>query len=74
MHGYKNQYQISKLYKKNDILILPSAYETWGLVVNEAMAAGLPCIVSNKVGCRYDLVKNGKTGLYKIFTFFNYRW
>ena len=62
LHGYKNQYQISKLYKKNDILILPSAYETWGLVVNEAMAAGLPCIVSNKVGCRYDLVKNGKTG------------
>jgi len=43
--------------------VLPSAFqETWGLVVNEAMASGLPAIVSDKVGCAPDLVIAGVTG------------
>jgi glycosyltransferase involved in cell wall biosynthesis len=41
-----------------DCLVLPSdAKETWGLVVNEAMASGLSCVVSNACGCAEDLVK-----------------
>ena len=51
-----------KEYKLGNILILPSKYEPWGLVVNEAMSAGLPVIVSDKVGARYDLVDNKNTG------------
>ena len=38
-------------------------FEPWGLVVNEAMAAGLPVIASERVGCVDDLVVDGKTGV-----------
>jgi glycosyltransferase involved in cell wall biosynthesis len=61
--GFQNQTQIARLYGIADCLVLPSdSGETWGLVVNEALAAGLPCIVSDRVGCGPDLVENGKTG------------
>jgi glycosyltransferase involved in cell wall biosynthesis len=46
-----------------DVAVLPSTFEPWGLVVNEAMAAGLPVIASNRVGCRADLVRQDQTGL-----------
>ena len=47
-----------------DLFALPSRglYETWGLAVNEAMHMGLPCLVSNRVGCQQDLVTDGGTG------------
>ena len=55
--GFMNQTEISRAYVAADCLVLPSgATETWGLVVNEAMASGLPCIVSNACGCAEDLV------------------
>ena len=61
--GFQNQTEIARLYGIADCLVLPSdSGETWGLVVNEALAAGLPCIVSDRVGCGPDLVENGKTG------------
>jgi glycosyltransferase involved in cell wall biosynthesis len=41
--------------------VLPSD-ETWGLVVNEALATGLPCVVADRVGCAPDLVTPGETG------------
>src|SRR5580704_16308654 len=46
-----------------DLLVLPSLFEPWGLVVNEAMACGLPIIVSDRVGCADDLIRHGETGL-----------
>ncbi len=46
-------------------LILPSTSDQWGLVVNEAMAAGLPVLVSTRCGCAPDLVREGDNG----FTF-----
>jgi glycosyltransferase involved in cell wall biosynthesis len=51
-------------YLLADIFVLPSrgAYETWGLAINEAMHLGLPCLVSDVVGCQRDLVIPGKTG------------
>ena len=56
--GFLNQSEISRAYVAADCLVLPSdATETWGLVVNEAMASGLPCIVSNACGCAEDLVQ-----------------
>jgi len=55
--GFLNQTEISKAYVAADCLVLPSDHrETWGLVVNEAMASGLPCLVSNSCGCAEDLV------------------
>lgn len=61
--GFVNQKTLPQYYGLADFLVLPSdASETWGLVVNEAMACGLPAIVSDHVGCAPDLVDRGKTG------------
>jgi glycosyltransferase involved in cell wall biosynthesis len=61
--GFLNQSQIVAAYLASDALVLPSdGDETWGLVVNEAMACGLPCIVSDRVGCGPDLIRPGETG------------
>jgi glycosyltransferase involved in cell wall biosynthesis len=61
--GFLNQTQIPAAYAASDGLVLPSdGSETWGLVVNEAMASGLPAIVSDEVGCGPDLVRGGETG------------
>jgi glycosyltransferase involved in cell wall biosynthesis len=54
--GFHNQTAIATCYAASDCLVLPSDRETWGLVVNEAMACGLPAIVSDAVGCREDLI------------------
>lgn len=51
------------LYATSDIAIVPSTFEPWGLVVNEAMASGLPVIATNRVGCVDDLVLDGNTGI-----------
>ena len=50
-------------YKKASAFILPSYFDNWGLVVNEAIASGLPCIVSKNCGCAKDLIVNGISGL-----------
>nr|WP_231402782.1 glycosyltransferase family 4 protein [Caenimonas aquaedulcis] len=61
--GFLNQTEIPSAYAACDCLVLPSDFgETWGLVVNEAMACGLPAIVSDRVGCAGDLVGDGETG------------
>jgi len=49
-------------YGRADALVLPSRKDTWGLVVNEAMAAGLPVVVSDGAGCCIDLVDEGANG------------
>ena len=49
-------------YALASALILPSYMETWGLVVNEAMACGLPVLVSNQCGCAESLVAAGENG------------
>lgn len=55
--GFLNQTEISKAYVAADCLVLPSDHrETWGLVVNEAMASGLPCLASDTCGCSEDLI------------------
>jgi glycosyltransferase involved in cell wall biosynthesis len=57
--GFVNQTEISRAYVAADCLVLPSDHgETWGVVVNEALASGLPCIVSDACGCAEDLVGN----------------
>jgi glycosyltransferase involved in cell wall biosynthesis len=61
--GFVNQRQLGAVYAAADCLVLPSARdESWGLVVNEAMATGLPAVVTDQVGCAPDLVVPGETG------------
>ncbi len=61
--GFQNQSQLPAYYAMSDCLVLPSnGEETWGLVVNEAQACGIPAIVSSEVGCAPDLIEDGVTG------------
>jgi glycosyltransferase involved in cell wall biosynthesis len=55
--GFLNQTKISRAYVAADCLVLPSEHgETWGLVVNEALASGTPAIASTSCGCTEDLL------------------
>lgn len=65
--GAKYGDDLIREYAEASAFVLPSSYEPWGLVVNEAMAAGLPVIVSNQVGAAWDLVEGCDTGF--IFRF-----
>lgn len=61
--GFLNQSEVARAYVAADCLVLPSDEgETWGLVVNEAMACGRPAVVSDRVGCHPDLLQYGETG------------
>jgi glycosyltransferase involved in cell wall biosynthesis len=62
--NFQNQSLMPVVYQACDLFCLPSKgpAETWGLAVNEAMAAGKPVLVSDKVGCAIDLVIPGFTG------------
>jgi glycosyltransferase involved in cell wall biosynthesis len=58
--GVRRQSELSRYYHLADLLALPSRRgETWGLVVNEALNHGLPCVVSDQVGCAPDLIEPG---------------
>jgi glycosyltransferase involved in cell wall biosynthesis len=59
---FANQSEMPSRYLLADVFVLPSRSETWGLAVNEAMHMGVPCIVSDRVGCQRDLVTHGETG------------
>lgn len=62
MPGFQQKEDVPKFFAVSDIFTLPSISEPWGLVVNEAMAAGLPVLVSRRCGCHPDLVKEGING------------
>lgn len=62
--GFVNQTDLPAVYAAADVVILPSVIsETWGLVVNEAMAMGCAAIVSDRVGCAPEIVEGRDTGL-----------
>ncbi len=60
--NFQNQTSMPVVYQACNVFCLPSQSETWGLAVNEAMACAKAILVSDKVGCAEDLVKNGKNG------------
>ncbi|HEV7921142.1 MAG TPA: glycosyltransferase family 4 protein [Thermoanaerobaculia bacterium] len=60
--GFVNQTDLPHAYAMCDVLVLPSRFEPRGLVVNEAMACGLPVIASDRVGAVGDLVQDGENG------------
>ncbi len=54
--------ELAEVYALADALILPTHSDPWGLVVNEAMACGLPIITTTVAGCALDLVRHGSNG------------
>jgi glycosyltransferase involved in cell wall biosynthesis len=54
--GFVNQSQLPELYTSADVMVLPSNYEPFAVVVNEAMCCGCPVVVSAQVGAARDLV------------------
>ena len=60
--GFRQAEDLPLLYALGDVFVLPSIYEPWGTVVNEAMAAGLPIVTTRVVGAAGDLVEDGDNG------------
>jgi glycosyltransferase involved in cell wall biosynthesis len=55
-------HEVIDFYKSADLLLFPSLSDPWGLVVNEAMACGLPVLCSTRAGCAEDLIRPGENG------------
>lgn len=63
--GRLSENSLIDTYYAADVLVLPSHFEPWGLVVNEAMAVGKPVIVSDRVGCIDDLITDENGAIIK---------
>ena len=61
--GFVNQSMLPRIFAASDIFVLPAENEPWGLIVNEAMCAGLPVVIADEVGCVPDLVRDGENGV-----------
>jgi 1,2-diacylglycerol 3-alpha-glucosyltransferase len=61
--GLRTTAELPRYYAFAGCFVLPSTREPWGLVTNEAMAAGLPVLISRRCGCAEDLVAEGENGL-----------
>ena len=61
--GDKPYAELPRIYQAADLLVMPSLVEVWGLVVNEALASGLPVIASSAAGATADLIDGKGTGL-----------
>jgi glycosyltransferase involved in cell wall biosynthesis len=60
--GFVQRDQLAAFYALAEVLVFPTLSDTWGLVVNEAMACGLPIVASDVAGCVADLVQDGENG------------
>jgi glycosyltransferase involved in cell wall biosynthesis len=60
--GFVQRENLARYYALADALVLPTHTDPWGLVVNEAMACGLPIVCSDVAGCTPDLVEEGSNG------------
>jgi glycosyltransferase involved in cell wall biosynthesis len=60
--GFAQRDQLAAFYALAEALVFPTLSDPWGLVVNEAMACGLPIIASDAAGCVADLVQDGENG------------
>lgn len=60
--GHREPHEIPDIFAAADIFCLPSRHDGWGVVINEAIGAGLPVIASDAVGAGHDLVRHGVNG------------
>ena len=63
--GFQRQETLSQFYAVGDVFVLPSEYEPWGLVINEAMCFSLPIITTDGVASSADLVKEDNGFVYE---------
>lgn len=61
--GFAHREELAQVYGLAEAFVFPTHTDPWGLVVNEAMACGLPIIITNVAGCAADLVQDGWNGL-----------
>lgn len=61
--GFQPPEKLPELFARADVFVLPSRYDGWGVVVNQALGAGLPILCSDAVGAVADLVEPGANGL-----------
>ncbi len=61
--GFRSPDELPAFFGEADVFILPSRYDGWGVVVNQALGAGLPILCSDAVGAGYDLVEPEKNGV-----------
>jgi glycosyltransferase involved in cell wall biosynthesis len=61
--GFQAPERLPEYFGRSDVFVLPSRFDGWGVVINQALAAGLPIITSNAVGAGLDLVENGVNGI-----------
>lgn len=66
--GFKQKSELPKYFEETDCFIFQTGFDIWGLVLVEAMAAGLPCISSIFAGATHDLIKNGENGFIMDFS------
>jgi glycosyltransferase involved in cell wall biosynthesis len=60
--GFLNQSALPEAFAASDALLVPSTWESWGLIVNEALASGVPCVVTSGVAAAPDLIADGASG------------
>jgi glycosyltransferase involved in cell wall biosynthesis len=60
--GFHPKEELMRYYMAADVFVHPTSYDVWGLVVNEAMACGLPAVVSDKCVAGLELVRDGQNG------------
>ena len=60
--GFKNKQELKEYYQAADLFVLPTRGDVWGLVINEAMANGLPVITTDRCVAGLELVKEGENG------------
>jgi len=60
--GFQPVHALPKYFSSADIFVLPSRHDGWGVVVNQALGAGLPLICSDQVGAAHDLITEGSNG------------
>ena len=66
-HGFKQKEELPAILAVSTCFLFQTEFDIWGLVLNEAMAAGIPCISSVNAGATKDLIKDGETGFVMDF-------
>ncbi len=67
-HGFRQKKDLPAFFAISRGMLFQTDFDIWGLVLNEAMAAGVPCLASPNAGATYDLIEEGRTGFVVDFT------
>jgi glycosyltransferase involved in cell wall biosynthesis len=61
--GFQPPEELPRFFAQADVFVLPSRHDGWGVVVNQALGAGLPILCSDRVGAAHDLVESDVNGI-----------